>query len=397
MSTPTAPLRPAEPAGPSGSTSPTTGQVWRAARGPAVIGLLLVLVAVVSVIVQGQTRAGYLDPDAPSPNGGRALAQILGDQGVAVRVAHSVPAARAAAGPDAALLVARPWLLSKDQLRALRRLPGDRILVTPTEETLKQLAPGVRSDGELPVAAREPACGLRAAQLAGTADMGGGVYSVTAQSDGSTPELCYAAEGKPSLVRLDVDGRTVTVLGTGEPLTNDRLDDRGNAALALNLLGSDPRLVWLLPTSPPPAEGDTSPFALIPAEVKLAALQLGIAVVLIALWRARRLGPAVTEPLPVVVRSAETVEGRGRLYRARRARGSAAEALRAGCRERITARLGLSRAATRDALVAAVAARTGRSPAELADLLYGAAPGDDAALVRLAGNLDTIEREVGRS
>ncbi|MQA84986.1 MAG: DUF4350 domain-containing protein [Streptosporangiales bacterium] len=379
------------------SSGPTAGQLWRAARGPAAIGLVLVLLAVVSAILERPTRAGYLDPQAPSPNGGRALAQILGDRGTTVSVAHSVSAARRAAGPETVLLVTRPWMLSRSQLRALRELPGDRVLVTPTREVLRQFTPGVRNDGELSVEAREPACGLRAARLAGTADMGGAVYSVTARPDRPAPSLCYAAEGKPSLVRLESDGHAVTVLGTGEPLTNDRLDDRGNAALALNLLGQGSRLVWLLPTGPPPGEGDKSPFALIPTEVRLAALQLGIALVLVALWRARRLGPVVTEPLPVVVRSAETVEGRGRLYRARRARGRAAEALRTGSRERITPRLGLTRGATQEAVVAAVAARTGRSPAAVADLLYGATPGDDAALVRLASNLDTMEREVGQS
>ena len=45
---------------------------------------------------------------------------------------------------------------------------------------------------------------------------------------------------------------------------------------------------------------------------------------LLALWRARRLGPVVAEPLPVVVRAAETVEGRARLYRRGGARGQAA-------------------------------------------------------------------------
>ena len=53
--------------------------------------------------------------------------------------------------------------------------------------------------------------------------------------------------------------------------------------------------------------------------------QLWLVVVLVALWKGRRLGPLVAEQLPVVVRASETVEGRGRLYRSRRARDRAAD------------------------------------------------------------------------
>ena len=62
---------------------------------------------------------------------------------------------------------------------------------------------------------------------------------------------------------------------------------------------------------------------------------------LVALWRGRRIGPLVAEELPVVVRASETVEGRGRLYRSRRARDRAAQALRTATLQRMLPRLGL--------------------------------------------------------
>ena len=58
--------------------------------------------------------------------------------------------------------------------------------------------------------------------------------------------------------------------------------------------------------------------------------------------------------------------------------------------------LGLPRRAEPPAVVAAVAARSGRPGPDVAALLYGAAPADDAALVRLADDLDALEREVRR-
>ncbi len=66
----------------------------------------------------------------------------------------------------------------------------------------------------------------------------------------------------------------------------------------------------------------------MPLAAWLVAIQLGVALLLAALWRARRLGPLVTERLPVVVRASETVEGHARLYRSRRARDRVAATLR---------------------------------------------------------------------
>ena len=125
-------------------------------------------------------------------------------------------------------------------------------------------------------------------------------------------------------------------------------------------------------------------------------MQLAVAVLLLALWRARRLGPVVVEPLPVVVRAAETVEGRARLYRRSGARGHGS---RGAARRRpgpAGTALGLPRRAEPPAVVAAVAGRSGRTGPDVAALLYGAAPADDGALVRLADDLDALEREVRR-
>jgi hypothetical protein len=193
--------------------------------------------------------------------------------------------------------------------------------------------------------------------------------------------------------------RTVTVLGSGAPLTNGRLGHVGNAALGLNLLGAHPRVVWLVPSLSQAiaGAGRTSLVDLLPHRVLLVAGQLAIAVFLLALWRARRLGPVVAEPLPVIVRAAEAVEGRARLYRAAGARDRAADALRTGCRSRLIPLLGLPPDAEPAAVTAAVAARSGRSEPGVHELLYGAAPDGDPALVRLADDLDSLAGEVRRA
>ena len=50
----------------------------------------------------------------------------------------------------------------------------------------------------------------------------------------------------------------------------------------------------------------------------------------------------------------------------------------------------------RAAVVATIAARTGRDPAGVDRLLYGVLPSGDAELVRLADELDALEGQVSR-
>jgi hypothetical protein len=211
---------------------------------------------------------------------------------------------------------------------------------------------------------------------------------------------CYPAGGAPTLVRANAGGRPLIVLGDGAPLTNGRLARRGNAALALGLLGGSPELVWLIPPAAPPPADDAAarnPAELLPEGVPWALLQLGVGVVLLALWRARRLGPVITEPLPIVVRSAEAVEGRARLYAAAGARDRAAQALRSGALARLGTLLGLPRDTAPAVVAEAAARRTGRPSAAVRELLAGPPPADDAALVRLADALDALRQEVRRA
>ena len=127
-------------------------------------------------------------------------------------------------------------------------------------------------------------------------------------------------------------------------------------------------------------------------------LQLCLVVLLVALWKGRRIGPLVAERLPVVVRASETVEGRGRLYRSRRASDRAAEALRTATLQRLLPRLGLGPNAAPPAIVAAVVGRSRPRPGvSCGTLLFGPPPATDADLVNLAHALDNIERQVAQS
>ena len=205
---------------------------------------------------------------------------------------------------------------------------------------------------------------------------------------------CYGG----ALVRYRDGQRTVTVVGSTDFMTNGSLLQDGNAALAMNLAGQQPRLVWYAPQR---IEGGISSsatiFDLIPDNVIWMAVQLWLAVILIALWQGRRVGPLVAEELPVVVRASETVEGRGRLYRSRRARDRAADALRAATLQRLLPRLGLAADTSTSAVIIAVAQRSSFHPESVRHILFGPPPPTDADLVQLARALDDIERQVAQT
>ncbi|MDX3375344.1 DUF4350 domain-containing protein [Streptomyces sp. ME02-6991-2A] len=404
------------------STAPTPQQVWKRARGLLIALLILVIAGVTFAAVRSGANHGHLDPRSADPKGSRAAAELLKARGISVTVATTLDEATTAAGPDTTLLVTGPNLLTPAQQRRLHEATtastGRTLLIAPGPAAASRLSPGVRTEPHRPVSVLPPSCAFPAARSAGTADMGGVRYT----APDSTATACYPSDGAPSLLILKDRGDGDTVfLGSPDFLHNERLDQQGNASLALQLLGSRPHLVWYLPSLTDPsatsddgspddndtnsggngeeASGEESDFLdLIPSGWLWATLQLTLAAVLAAIWRGRRLGPLVLERLPVSIRASESAEGRAGLYRKANARDRAAESLRAAARTRIARLAGVTarEAHTSDVLLPAVSARTTTGD-DLSTLLFGPAPADDAALVLLADHLDALEREVRTS
>ncbi|MGV9524422.1 DUF4350 domain-containing protein [Streptomyces griseus] len=406
------------------STAPTPGQVWTRARAILAVVLILVVAGIAFAAVRSGTNYGQLDPRSADPKGSRAVAELLEARGISVTVVTTLDEASAATGPDTTLLVAGPNLLTRSQQLRLNEATtasaGRTLLIAPGPGATARLAPGVRAEAHHAVSALAPSCELPAARRAGTADLGGTRY--TAQDPAAVS--CYPSAGLPSLVVLPTgtSGDTV-VLGSPDFLYNERLDKQGNASLALQLLGSRPHLVWYLPslTDPSATADDNAPgdgseeqseggtrdeaadessfLDLVPSGWLWGTLQLALAAVLAAVWRARRLGPLVTEQLPVAIRASESAEGRSLLYRKANARDRASDALRAATRTRIAPLVGVPArdAHTPDVLLTAVSTRVTAPDQDLNTLLFGTAPATDAALVLLADQLDALEREVRTS
>src|SRR3546814_18850835 len=112
--------------------------------------------------------------------------------------------------------------------------------------------------------------------------------------------------------------------------------------LAAPLLAPEPATTVRFLDPPVPAGGgDESLIDLIPPGVERALLQLGVAFVLYAVWRAIRLGRPVREDQPVRIAGSELVAAVGRLLGRTRRPDAAAAALRGRLRRRLRSRLGV--------------------------------------------------------
>ncbi|MEU9466628.1 DUF4350 domain-containing protein [Streptomyces avermitilis] len=389
---------------PSTSASPTARQVWTRARGVVLALVILLASAVAIAVIRSGDQHGRLDPRSADPYGSRAVAELLADRGVSTRVVTTLSEARTAVGPGTTLLIAVPDLLTNRQQSVLYSATessgGRTVLIAAKSPSIGTLAPGVTADPALSFDSKlTPGCELPAARRAGAADTGGIRYTTSV----SNADSCYPSDGLPTLVRVPAasgNGDTV-VLGAPDILYNDRLDEQGNASLALQLLGSRSHLVWYLPSLSDDSATDTGDrtfMDLLPSGWLWGTLQLFIAAGLAALWRARRLGPLVPERLPVAIRASETIEGRARLYRKANARDRAAAALRSTTRTRLAPLVGVpvAQAHAPEALLPALSAHLRNDGQALHTLLFGPPPRDDAALISLADQLDALEREVRR-
>ncbi len=362
------------------------------------VGTLVVLVLFMAWTRPPSSGVRYA-PDNADPDGARAVAEVLGAQGVDVTHVRSVADAVRAAGPGTTLLVTpHPGYFEPEQIDSLAATEADVVLLAPDFELVEAMTDGaVTTSGWGEAGVLQPGCDDPAAEAAGSIDLDPGLAGT-----GPDAVLCWLDdEGDAAFARVRADDRSVAVIDDPAVILNESVLDQGNATLALWTLGEHDHLVWFVPemfdTSTGTVQEDRGQLTpTLPPGSAPVGLLLVVVALFLAFWRGRRLGPLVTEDLPVLVRSAETTRGRGRLYRAARARGHAAAGLRASAADRVAKRLGLARSADAPTVVDAVVAATNRPTEQVAHLLYGPPPADDAALLQLARHLDTLESEVHR-
>ena len=375
------------------------GAWLRRRRGVVAIAVaVLATVTVLSVLTaRSAGRGGALDPQNPSADGAQAVARVLVQHDMRLSVVRrAAELERATVDAGTTVLVTSPGNLgraSADRLQAQTGRAGALVLAAPGSTVIRALRLPVTAAGDVPVGGRtRAACddpllsGLQL-EVPPSAGYRGGDGSVT-------PCFTGSGEDAASLV-LRVERRATTyVVGAAAMFTNQRVDRADNAAAALRLLGQHDRLVWYVPDIRDVAAGDAGslvaqlPGGLFPALWLLAASALAT-----MLWRGRRLGPLVVEPLPVVVKAVESTLGRGRLYRRVRDRQHAAAILRDATSRRLTSHLRLPAATPAARLAGAVAEATGAGQQSVYDTLVGRSVDDDRDLTRLAADLAALERK----
>ncbi len=362
-------------------------------RSTLLIGLALVAAVATAVVLGTGTQTSIpMDPDNPGPDGARALARVLDDEGVDVEVARDADALESiAVDGRTSVVVVLPYYLGTSTIERLRDQTADAQTVV-----VVGAGPGVSDafgvpDGGAQVTldkGRRSGCDNRLYD-----GLTLEVDSATVYPDGQ----CF--DGKAGAVVAEPEDGLV-LFGADQALTNDQILRADNAAVALRLLGQSERLVWYVPSLDDLVGDDgVSLQSLLPRWVRPALVLGAIVMVAVILWRARRLGALATEPLPVVVRAVETTRSLGRLYRRSGDRGHAAASLRRAAVARCAERLRLGSTAPADVVVREVARRTGRRVDEVAALLSppGTVPSSDGDLITLARQLAELDREVRRT
>lgn len=369
---------------------------------------LVVAIGLLAWQAGGVGTSEALDPDNPGRDGGRALARVAADQGLEVVVARGAEQLRdETVGPGTTVLVTSAEQLGPSTVDDLldHARQGQVVIASPPNPVLEHLGVRLPERRGLDEPAAAGCADPRFADLTVRAD----VVQVF-RGDG-----CFHS-GRGVLLHSPTDG--LWLWGAAGALDNEQVLASDNAAVALRLVGAGDRLVWYVPSATDLSGedalslGSLLPPWLVPALWLVAGSAVGL-----VLWRGRRLGPLAVEPLPVTVRSTETVASRGRLYRRSGDRAHAAAALRAATRRRlrhalrlpdgpdpapVADRYGVDRAPADGAssaagLVGAVARHTGRPADEVRDLLDDTRPPTtDDHLVGLARALAELEEEVRR-
>ena len=345
---------------------------------------MLLLIAITVIALLGSvflSQMGYNSEPVGIRNrhgdGARGLAQVLGNHGVSVREVSADQAATV--DDDTTLVVIFPSRMSDSVAKAIETRTN--VVYVGLEEQYDSSSPylgGLRArrDWESP---RVVTAGCQSEAATRAASLTSSAYTITGSAQGWV--LCFSTTNDVyGYAEKIEDGRFRAIIPDSLRLRNRAITDEGNAALAINAIGRTPKVAWYSPT-----EKDTlghgqdlsteAPF-LAPAFL----LTIG-ACLIAAVARGRRLGPS------------ETVIGKARLMRSQRAYEHAATALRSASASRIATAVGVAHTADRETLTRAIEQRgllTSRSTA----LLWGPPPTSEKELVRLAHDLDALEKEI---
>lgn len=359
-------------------------------RAGVVFWLALVALLVVVALVGGRPPEDGepLSPDGTGPLGAKGLVLLLGELGADVVTTAGVPASEG----DVALLLQDQ--LGDDTREQLRDwvLDGGTLVVADPSSPLTPVPFGSTDPfGGLASSSIPPGeCTIDALAGVGRVDPRGGL---TYEIDGATGH-CYGDEEGAFVVTTASGRGTIVAVGGAGMFTNESLGDFDNAVLAGALLAPRPGGTVAFVEPPVPGSGEDTLADLVAPGVKAALLQLAVAFVVYALWRARRLGQPIDEPQPVQIAGSELVGAVGELLQQTRSPDRAATVLRDDLRRGLCSLLGLAVDTSPDVVASVTARRTGADGEAVFAALAGAPVTTDHDLVALAQDIESIRKEL---
>ena len=362
-------------------------------RSVVVAAIAVVVVLVVLALVgrdDSRVTGPSLSPASVGGDGTKAMVLLLQRFGATARVGDSLPRS-----DDRVALVLRDRFsdAEHDQVRAWVAAGGTLVDADPTSDLTEAAVADVNATTL--VRATCDIAGLDGVdQLSlGPVDDGpdasnGSLYRV---GDGS--RQCFGGDGHAYIVQVPHGLGSIISIGGANPFTNARLDESDNAVLVTDLLLAHGSTVAII--DPNRAGRGTTPLIdLLPTRVVEAVLQLLVAFVVYALWRARRLGKPIVEHQPVAIAGSRLVDAVGRLYQRTGSLAQAAHDLRVELRRLLSQRYGLAAGAPPELIAEVVAARTGLDRDRVRWAVGDWPIPDEATLVQLAAELDAIRQEV---
>ncbi|MDY7102074.1 MAG: DUF4350 domain-containing protein [Actinomycetota bacterium] len=376
-------------------SAPGTSSRGRSAIGRYWWVLLVIVVIAVAFVLGGTDRRGGppLDPRSTDPDGTRALVLLL------ERYARQVGVSSSPGGAGTALLLVDD--LDEPDRRELERwVSGGGVLVVadPTSSFAPPIAGSVGAlTDHTGSAIGRGFCNIEALADVDALDVGAGSAFSTDDVDTS----CFGEVRRAFVTVTGLGSGEVVALGSADPFTNERLGELDNALAAVSLLAPNSERSVVVLEPPGPGEGPDDLYdvfgdlwALVGPGPRQALVQLVVAFVVYALWRARRLGRPVADHVPVRVPSAELVRGVAALLGRTANPQRSADLVRRALRRDLARRVGLPADSPAGDVATAVAPLSRHERSTIEQLLGDHPVADDDELVALMGPTESLRREV---
>lgn len=348
--------------------------------------VIIVLLVVVASLAGGPDRQGHhLDPDGVGPTGLKALRELLTSFDARVRVGYDPT-------PDADVMLVTQDVVADDDLDAVEQWVSDGGILVLTDPW-SALSPVSVVSGRFFESGGGAIVTAQRCDIPALGELGSITPGPYRLEVGDGDRSCFGDGVEAHVVEKSIGAGAIVVVSGSNTFVNEHLGETDNAALAVSLLAPVPgtRVLMLEAGS---GSSDRSLSASIPTGVRRAIVQLLAAFVFYAWFRGRRLGKPVVEHQPVQIEGSELVLAVGGLVRRTRDPDAAAGVLRADIRRRLTSRLGLAPHADPRVIVEVAATRTGIDPGRLIAAVGDGPVSDDAQLLELACNIDSIRKEI---